>query len=285
MAVSGKTCVCAVIGNPIEHSLSPVIQNAAFNALNLDFIYTAFRVKPLEVNNALAGVRALGIVGLNVTMPHKEAVIPCLDWIDESAMFLSSVNTIHHKDGKLLGYSTDGVGAFNALKENGVNPCGKRVLMLGAGGAARAIAYTLVQDVEELVVLNRTVSGAEKLSEVIKQKFGKKISVDLLSSKSIEERIVDVDILLNTTSVGMKPNVDQSLVTSNSLRSDMTVMDIVYNPVETQLVRDAKAVGAKVVSGVEMLIYQGAASFEIWTGQSSPVQVMRRAALEQLSRV
>ncbi|MCL1977350.1 MAG: shikimate dehydrogenase [Candidatus Bathyarchaeota archaeon] len=283
MAISGKTCVCAVIGDPIEHSLSPAIQNAAFNALNLDFVYTAFRVKPSEVVNALAGIHALGIVGLNVTMPHKEAVIKCLDWVDETAKFLKSVNTIHCKDGKLLGYSTDGIGALKALKENGADPHGKRVLMFGAGGATRAIAYALVQEADELVVLNRTVSEAQKLAESLK-KCGKKIIVDSLSPDVIEEKISDVDILLNTTSVGMKPNINQSLIASNNLKSDLTVMDIVYNPFETQLVKDAKAVGAKVVNGVEMLIYQGAASFEIWTGQQPPVQVMRKAALEQLNR-
>jgi shikimate dehydrogenase len=282
VTVSGRTCVCAVIGDPIEHSLSPVIQNAAFGALNIDFVYTAFRVKSSDVANALAGIRALGVLGLNVTMPHKEAVIAHLDWIDETAKCLNSVNTIHHKDGKLLGYSTDGIGAFRALKENGANPQGKRVLMFGSGGAARAIAYALIQETDELVVLNRTVSEAKKLSETLKRKFNKKISVGPLSPEIIKEKISETDILLNTTSVGMKPNMHQSLVAPNNLKNDLAVMDIVYNPCETQLFKDAKAAGAKVISGVEMLIYQGATAFEIWTGQQAPVQVMRRVALEQI---
>jgi shikimate dehydrogenase len=279
--ISGRTRVCAVIGDPIEHSLSPVIQNAAFNALNINCVYTAFRVKFSDVSNALLGIRALDVLGLNVTMPHKEAVIAHLDWIDESAKFLNSVNTIHHKDGKLLGYSTDGIGAFRALKENKADPQGKRVLIFGAGGAARAIAYALIQEADELVVLNRTVSEAERLAETLKRKFNKKIIFGSLSPKDIEEKIRDSDILLNTTSVGMKPNINQSLIAPNNLKSDLTVMDIVYNPCETQLVKDAKAIGAKVVSGVEMLIYQGAAAFEIWTGQQAPVEIMRRAVLEQ----
>lgn len=285
MTISGKTHVCAVIGDPIEHSLSPAIQNAAFNALNLDFVYTAFTVKSSEIGNALVGMRALDIRGLSVTMPHKEAVVPHLDWIDEAAKCLNSVNTINNKEGKLLGYSTDGIGALNALKENGADPHGKRVLMLGAGGAARVIAYTLIEEIDELVVLNRTVSEAKKLAETLKRKFGKKIGVNSLSPEVIGEKISNSDILLNTTSVGMKPKINQSLIVSDSLKSDLTVMDIVYNPVETQLVKDAKATGAKVVSGVEMLIYQGAAAFEIWTGKRAPVQVMRRAALEQLNKV
>jgi shikimate dehydrogenase len=285
LAISGKTRVCAVIGDPVEHSLSPAIQNAAFGALGLDFVYTAFRVESSQVGNALAGMRALGIVGLNVTMPHKETVIPQLDWIDETSKFLNSVNTIHNKNGKLHGYSTDGVGALNALKENGANPKGKRVLMLGSGAAARAIAYTLAQVTNEFVVLNRTVSEAKELAETLQLRFNKKVVADSLTPKVIKEKICDVDILVNATSVGMQPNVSQSLIAADCLNSDLIVMDIVYNPVETMLALEAKAAGAKVVSGVEMLIYQGAASFEIWTGRQAPVQVMRKAALQQLNRV
>jgi shikimate dehydrogenase len=285
VGISGKTGVCAVIGDPVEHSLSPTIQNAAFNSLGLDFVYTAFAVKTSNVANALAGIQALGFLGINVTMPHKEAVIAHLDWVDDVAKKLNSVNTIHCKGGKMLGYSTDGVGALMALKENGSDPYGKRVLMLGAGGAARAIAYALVQEVDELVVLNRTVSEAVKLADTLKCICNKNVIVGSLSLEAIEENIGSVDVLLNTTSVGMKPNVNQSLVASNILRSDLTVMDLVYNPVETLLVKDAKAVGARVISGVEMLIYQGAASFEIWTGCKAPVQVMRKVVLEQLSGV
>ncbi len=283
MSISAKTRVCAVIGDPIEHSLSPAVQNAAFSKLGLDVVYTAFRVKSSEVGNALAGMRAFGIVGLNVTMPHKEAVIAHLDRIDETAKFLNSVNTIHNLEGKLLGYSTDGIGALNALKENGSDPHGKRVFMIGSGAAARAIAYTLVQDTDEIIVLNRTVSEAKELAETLKLRFKKKVSADSISTKVIKEKICDADILINTTTVGMKPNVSQSLIPSDSLKSNLTVMDIVYTPVETKLAIDAKTAGAKVISGVEMLIYQGAASFEIWTGQKAPVQVMRKAALEQLT--
>jgi len=285
VTISGKTRVCAVIGDPIEHSLSPVIQNAAFNALNLDIIYTAFTVNASNVINALTGIRALNFLGLSVTMPHKEKVIPHIDWIDNTAKCLNTVNTIHCKENKLLGYSTDGIGALGALRENGANPHGKRVLILGAGGAARAIAYTLIEDADELVVLNRTVTKVEKLAETLKQKFGKKIRVNSLSPSIIRKEVIDSDILLDTTSVGMKPSMDQSLITSDYLRSDIVVMDIVYSPVETRLVREAKTAGAKVINGVEMLIYQGAAAFEIWTEHKPPVQVMRKAALEQIGRV
>ncbi|MCL1965696.1 MAG: shikimate dehydrogenase [Candidatus Bathyarchaeota archaeon] len=281
MTISGRTGIYAVIGDPIEHSLSPIMQNAAFNALNMKCIYTAFRVKSSDVTNALAGMRALGVLGLNVTMPHKEAVIAHLDWIEETAKFLNSVNTIQLKDEKLLGYSTDGIGALMALRENRADPQGKRVLILGAGGAARAMAYALIKEADEIAILNRTVLEAEKLSETLKSKFNKKIITGSLSPESIREKIKDTDILLNATSVGMKPNINQSLITPDNLKADLTVMDLIYNPLETQLVKYSKAAGARVISGIEMLIYQGAAAFEIWTGQQAPVQVMRKAILEQ----
>ncbi len=285
MNISGKTHVCGVIGDPIEHSLSPIIHNAAFSSLKLDFAYLAFKVKPAQVGNAIAGMRALNIVGLNVTMPHKEAVIKYLDQIDETAKFLNAVNTIHNKDGKLFGYNTDGIGALKALRENGANPKGKRVLLLGSGGAARAIAYSLTKEVDELVVLNRTVSEAKELASLLKKTLGKKVVADELLACTIKEQLADSDILINATSVGMKPNANQSLVESEWFKPDLTVMDIVYNPIETKLDKDAKSAGAKVVSGLEMLIYQGAASFEIWTKKPAPVKVMREAALNQLSKV
>jgi shikimate dehydrogenase len=285
MDITGKTRVCGVIGDPIEHTLSPIMHNAAFNHLKLDYAFLAFKVKPAEVENAVNGMRALNILGLNVTMPHKKEVINYLDKIDQTAKFLNAVNTIHNKNGKLLGFNTDGIGALKALKENGVNPHGKRVLLLGSGGAARAIAYALVQEADELVVLNRTVEQAKELASLLERTFNKKVVGDSLSPKVIQDNLWDSDILVNATSVGMKPNANQSPVAPEWLKPDLAVMDIVYNPIETKLDKDAKAAGAKVISGVEMLIYQGAASFEIWTGHSAPVEVMRKAALNHLNKV
>ncbi len=285
MDISGKTRVCGVIGDPIEHSLSPIIHNAAFGSLGLDFAYLAFKVSPAQVGNAVAGMRSLGIVGLNVTMPHKEAVISHLDHIDENAKFLNAVNTIHNRDGKLFGYNTDGVGALMALKENGANPKGKRVLLLGCGGAARAIAYTLSKETDELMIVNRTVSEAKELASLIKKNLGKKVDAEELSEDNIKAELADSDILINATSVGMKPKINQSLVKTEWLKPNLTVMDIVYNPMETKLAKDAKSAGAKVVNGLEMLIYQGAASFEIWTKKKATVKVMREAALNHLNKV
>jgi shikimate dehydrogenase len=282
--LSGKTQLYGVIGNPIEHSLSPAMQNAAFEALQIDAVFLAFKVKKDEVENALQGMRGLGVVGFNVTMPHKNAVIPFIDEVDETARFLGSVNTIFNDNGKLRGFSTDGIGAHNALEENGAAPKGKKVVLLGGGGAAKAIAYTLAKEVDELVFLNRTPEKIKELSEVLKRTFHKKITADLLSSKDIEQNLQNADILINATSVGMHPHSAQSIVASKLLKSGLTVMDIVYNPIETKLAKDAKDAGARVISGLEMLVYQGAASFEIWTGQVAPVKVMRQAALNQLQQ-
>jgi shikimate dehydrogenase len=282
MAISGKTRVCGVIGDPIEHTLSPVMHNAAFSHLKLDFVFLAFRVKAAELENAMRGVRGLGIHGLNVTMPHKNAVAKYLDEVDPTAKFLGSVNTILNDDGRLLGFDTDGVGALKALRENSVNPDGKKLLLLGAGGAAKAIAYALAKEVGKLCILNRASEKAKELAEVLSRTFGKKVMGDALSSSAVQRNLQDSDILINATSVGMHPNISQSLVAPQWLKPDLCVMDIVYNPIETKLAKDAKAAGAHVISGVEMLLYQGAASFEIWTGISAPIKVMRKAALNKL---
>ena len=283
MVISGKTRVCGVIGDPIEHTLSPVIHNAAFNHLKLDFVFLAFRVKAADLENAVRGMRGLGIHGLNVTMPHKSTVIAYLDEVDPAVKFLGSANTILNKNGKLSGFNTDGVGALKALRENCTELSEKKVLLFGAGGAAKAIAFSLAEEVGELVVLNRAAEKAAALADAVNRMFGKKIVDGALSPSAVQKNLQDADILVNATSVGMHPNINQSLVAPQWLRSDLTVMDIVYNPVETKLARDAKAAGAKVISGVEMLIYQGAASFEIWTERAAPIEVMRKAALNQLS--
>ncbi len=285
MDVSGKTRVCGVIGDPIEHTLSPIMHNAAFNALKLDFTFLAFKVKPAELENAVNGMRALNIRGLNVTMPHKSTVMNYLDRTDLSAQIVNSVNTVLNKEGKLFGFNTDGVGALKALRENGVELKGRKVLLLGAGGAARAIAYAMAKESDELAVLNRTPKQAQALAKLLEKTANKKIGSGALSPREIQQNLQDSDILINATSIGMKPKADESLVAPKLLRPDLAVMDIVYNPIETKLAKDAKAAGAKVVSGVEMLIYQGAASFEIWTGKSAPVEVMRQAALSHLAKV
>ncbi len=285
MKISGKTGVCGVIGDPVEHTLSPVMHNAAFEELNLDFVYLAFRVRREELREAIIGARSLDLQGLNVTMPHKNAVMRYLDEIDSTARSIGAVNTILNDEGRLMGYNTDGIGALKALEENGITPNGKKLLLLGAGGAGKAIAFHAAREVEELVILNRTPQKAKKLAEVLRKEFNKKINGDALSTEIMKEELRDADILVNATSVGMHPNIDQSLVPPSSLRPDLCVMDIIYTPLETKLAKDAKAIGAKVVSGIEMLFYQGAASFEIWTNHPAPVKVMKQAVLNKLSEL
>jgi len=285
MEVSGRTKLCCVIGDPIDHSLSPVMHNAAFKELHLDFVYLAFTVRKDELRNAIAGARSLHVHGLNVTMPHKTAIMKYLDKIDPTAKSIGAINTVLNAEGRLVGYITDGVGALKALKENGVSLEGKKLLLLGAGGAAKAIAFHTAQEVEELKILNRTTQKAKELAEALHKKFDKRISGNSLSSEIVKKGLEDADILVNATSVGMHPNVDQSLVDSSWLRPDLCVMDIIYNPLETKLAKDAKSVGAKVISGIEMLVYQGVASFEIWTNHPAPVKVMKEAVLNKLSKL
>jgi shikimate dehydrogenase len=282
MELSGRTHVCAVIGDPIEHTLSPTMHNAAFQHLNLNMVFLAFRVTPDQLEHAVKGVRALGIRGLNVTMPHKNSVTMFLDDADASVRFLHAANTILNQDGRLRGFNTDGIGAVRALKSNGVDLSGKKVLLLGAGGAAKAIAFALAKEVDELYILNRDAAKARELSSML-EPWGKKIVADELSPNQIREQLQTSDLLINATSVGMNPNPNESVVELPWLRPGLCVMDIVYNPFETKLIRDAKAAGAKTVNGVEMLLYQGAASFEIWMGCKAPVDVMRAALLEKLS--
>jgi shikimate dehydrogenase len=283
MKINGKSRVCAIIGDPIEHSLSPVIQNAAFKELGLNIVYVAFTVTNKELKTAVLGAKSLGLRGLNVTMPHKHDVMNYLDEVDMTAKSIGAVNTVLNNQGKLVGYNTDGSGAMTALQENGIYPKEKKLVLLGAGGAAKSIAYQAAQDVQELVILNRTPEKANKLAESLKS-FSAKVKGRTLSLEVLKNELSTTDILVNATSVGMHPKVDRSPVPLDYLRSDLFVMDIIYNPLATQLLKDAKVVGAKLVSGIEMLIYQGAISFEIWTNRPAPVEVMREAALNELKK-
>lgn len=284
MRISGKTKVCAIIGHPVEHSLSPPMHNAAFQNLDLDFVYVAFSVRRQELREAIIGVKSLDIRGLNVTMPHKNDVIKHLDKVDPAAKSISAVNTILNDEGTLIGYNTDGVGALKALKRTGLSLDGKTLLLLGAGGAGKAIAFQAAQEVEKLIILNRTPRKAKDLAESLRRKFGNKTHGHPLSVKDTKNKLEEADILVNATSVGMHPGEDQSLIDPNWLRPDLYVMDIVYNPIKTKLVKDAMSAGAHVITGVEMLLYQGVASFKIWTGHPAPVEVMRKTILNELTK-
>ena len=270
--------VYGVIGNPIEHSLSPVMHNAAFEALGLDAIYLAFRVAEHELGDAIRGAKSLGIAGLNVTIPLKEKALAFVD-ADDVATRIGAINTIDFTSGTPTGYNTDGIGALTVLKERVGEIRGKEVLILGAGGAARAIAFYLDAEGARLTIANRTEDRAAMLASSLHN-----ADFISLSEEELKRHIKDADILINTTSVGMYPRADATLVNAGMMHSRLVVFDIVYNPAETKLLREAKKAGVQtIIEGVKMLVYQGAASFRIWTGMEPPVEVMEAAVRKALS--
>ncbi|MEM2247886.1 MAG: shikimate dehydrogenase [Candidatus Bathyarchaeia archaeon] len=285
--ISGKTRVCALIGDPIEHTLSPIIQNAAFQYLGLDYVYVAFNVRAEHLGEAVLGIKRLGVYGLNVTMPHKINIIKYLDELNEEAMRVGSVNTVLNRDGRLIGYTTDGVGALKALKYAGIDPSSKKIVILGAGGASRSISFKLAEYAGELVILNRTVGRAEELANNIREIFGGSVNVRAgeLTDERLRIELEGADILINATSVGMRPNENETPVKRCLLHKDLVIFDIVYDPLETRLLREARLIGAKTIDGLWMLIHQGAESFKIWTGMEAPVEVMREAALKRIGEV
>jgi shikimate dehydrogenase len=278
LSITGKTKVCALIGDPVEHSLSPRIQNAAFQFFGLDYVYVAFRVERKELGKAIRGVRSLEIHGLNVTMPLKEDVIRHLDQLDEGAEAIGAVNTILNNDGTLMGYNTDGEGALMSLKASNQSPADKKIAILGAGGSSRAVSYSLAKKACELVILNRTVGKAEKLARELSGKFGNKVRYGKLCIDQMGKELGDTDLLINTTPIGMRPHEEETPVDKSLLRPDLTVFELIYYPLKTRLLREAEAAGAKTIDGLTMLVYQGAASFEIWTNKKAPIDVMMKAA-------
>lgn len=275
--------VFGVFGDPISHSLSPAMHNAAFSALRMDCIYHAFRVRPEDLEQAILGAAAMGFGGLNLTVPLKETALR-LDCIkpDPLAKKIGAVNTIvFGKAGGIAGYNTDGVGAKKALLEAAVEIKGSNIVIAGAGGAARAIAFQLAADSAEITIINRTEERAVELAKDISAaELPGRIKGAGLSG--IKNLLKEADILINTTTLGMHPNSDITVATADELHSGLVVFDIVYNPLETRLIREAKAAGAKTVSGVSMLVYQGAEAFKLWTGIVPPVDLMKKTVIKAL---
>lgn len=273
--ITGKTSIVGIIGNPVEHSMSPVMHNAAFKYLNLDYVYVPFLVENLE--DAVIGASALNIKGLNITIPYKKEVIKYIDKIDESAELIGAVNTIKFDKGHIKGFNTDGIGAVKAIEEiSSIKD--KNVIILGAGGAARAIAFQILIDgAKSLIIANRTPENAIKLQNDIKEKLD--VDVKTLNfGLQLEDEIKDADILINTTPIGMYPHANQKpLVKASTMHPNLIVNDIVYNPLKTGLLKEAEKAGARPVSGIKMLIYQGMKSFEIWTGVYPPFKIFENA--------
>lgn len=275
--------IFGVFGDPIAHSLSPTMHNSAFSALGMDCIYHAFKVRPDKLEKAILGAEAMGFGGLNLTVPLKEVAVK-LDCIklDPLAERIGAVNTIiFGETGEIKGYNTDGLGAKQALREAAVEIRGSKIVVAGAGGAARAIAFQLAADGAEIIVINRTEGRAIELAQDISAAAlpGKVEGRGLSGLKTL---LQDADVLINTTTLGMHPNADTAIATAEELHSGLTVFDIVYNPLETRLLKEAKASGAKPVSGVSMLVYQGAEAFRLWTGIEPPVELMKKNVLEAL---
>jgi shikimate dehydrogenase len=266
-----------VLGDPVSHSLSPVMHNAAFKAMGMNCEYHAFRVSTENLEKALHGAHALGFGGLNLTIPLKEKALDIVK-PTELANQIGAVNTVDFKEG-IAGYNTDGIGANMALSHAGIEIKGTNVLLLGAGGAARAIAFQLAKKGACVTIANRTIERAEALvKDVIK--IGK---ARVSGYEDIKDIIQDSDILINSTSVGMYPKISETIVTSEMMHKELTVFDIVYNPQNTLLLKEAKKAGAATIDGVMMLVFQGAESFKIWTGRTPPVDVMEKAVREKLA--
>jgi shikimate dehydrogenase len=282
-ASSHKTQLCAVIGNPVAHSLSPAIHNAAFEFLGLDFIYLAFRVE--DVKGAIEGMRAIeNFRGMSVTIPHKREVMKYVDEIPEVDLNIGSINTVIHEQGKLIGLGTDGSGALKALVDSGVELDGRNILMLGAGGAARAISFTLARSthLKELWILDVDEALLGGLRTDLEAGTHAAVKSGSLTKTALAAAMENADVIIHCTPVGMHPNVDSSLVPPELFRSEQVVFDIVYTPFETKLLAEAKSRGLRVIPGVEMFVNQAALQFEHFTGVDAPVEVMRRVVMERL---
>jgi len=277
LLVTGKTRVYGIVGDPVEHSLSPVMHNAAFRELGIDSVYVPFRVLSRFLEDAVRGLRSQGVLGFNVTVPHKVKILKYLQKLDPLARRIGAVNTVQNVDGKLVGYNTDATGAVKALEQNGVRLRDSAVTILGAGGAARAIAFALAEISPRIAVLNRTPEKASRLMQEVKHKTRRSIEVGQLTRGNLAKALSATDVLVNATSVGMERGSDRLPIDKVDLRRNLTVFDIVYAKWETDLLREARLTGCKTIGGIEMLLRQGAAAFEIWTGREAPLNTMREA--------
>ncbi len=276
-----------IIGCPIRHSISPIFQQAALDYYGIDAIYEAWEVEPPSLPEYIRQLRSLNTWGINVTVPHKEAVIPLLDRVNDFASAAGAVNTIINEDGNLVGHNTDGVGFLKALEDNGhFQPQGRKVLVLGAGGSAKAVALALSsREVTEVAIANRTLERATRLAEIISTHGTDVDAMSLTDSTgTLVRKAAESDLIVNCTTLGMKYGLDEhsSPMRSEQIPATALVFDLVYNPIETPLLREAKRAGAATLGGLAMLVYQGAASFEMWTGKKAPVEIMLKVAKEAL---
>jgi len=277
--------VCYLLGYPVGHSMSAVMHNAAYEELDLKYRYDLREVSPAKLETFMTGeMRDQVVRGANVTIPHKVAVMEYLDEVDREALAIGAVNTIVNEDGRLKGYNTDGRGAIRALEEAYGELEGVRAVIVGAGGAARAIGYHLSAKAGRITILNRTLGRAEELAARLSSMHECNASVEpsSLRRSELEEALKEADILINTTPVGMTPDFEGTPVDGSLIRAGTLVFDTVYNPLRTRLLREAEEAGAKTLPGLRMLVYQGAAAFRLWTGVEPPVELMYDAVTKIL---
>ena len=282
--IDTPTKVLCVIGHPIEHSMSPIMHNAALKELSLDYIYLTFDVPPRELEKAVSGIRKHDIKGINVTIPHKEQIMEYLDQIDPLAKKIGAVNTIKNQKGNLIGKNTDAFGAKQALINAGFEIKEKKVLILGAGGAARAVSFALSDESDKIficdIIERRAIALANELKDKMKIKaVGKKFNYEALKSL-----IIDVDLLINTTPVGMYPDINKTPISKDLLADHLFVYDVIYNPLNTQLLKDASEIGCKTLNGIDMFINQGALAFEWWTDKKPNTILMKEKIIEILGK-
>lgn len=278
--ITGNTKVTGIIGYPLTYTLSPSIHNSAFEATGLDYRYLPFVVEEKELGAAIGGIRALNIKGINVTMPHKEAVIEFLDGVSPGARVIGAVNTIHNDNGRLIGYNTDGAGFIKSLREESFEPNGKNAIIIGSGGAAKAVAVSLIEEgASNITLVARTIDKADALKVHLERNF-KEISMKTLSFTGDMADIFQVgDIIVNATPIGMEESGDLLPVPLELIQSKHFIYDLIYTPFETRLLKEARNKGARAVNGLGMLLYQAASAFELWTGTSAPIEDMRKALL------
>ncbi|MGV3723994.1 MAG: shikimate dehydrogenase [Actinomycetota bacterium] len=286
IGVGGKTRVFCVLGHPVGHSMSPAMHNAALAEMGVDGVYVAFDVHPDGLADAVRGLQALGVAGVNCTIPHKQALLPLMDEVSEDAALIGAINTIRFQDGKRIGENTDAPGFLADLRAAGAEPAGKQVLVLGAGGSARAVVAALVRAGARVTVANRTAARAEELALELNEKLQvDAVQATELRAELLTEVTASSEIIVNTTSLGMSPNLEAMPdLPVQALRTNAFVYDLIYNPVETRLLREARRQGARGTHGAGMLARQGALALEMWTGRPAPAELMEQVILETLRR-
>ncbi len=279
--IEGATKIVGLMGYPIDHSLSPAMHNAAFKHLGLDFTYVPMPVKPGDIKRAIRSLKPLDITGVNITAPYKEEVIKYIDVVLNDANLIRAVNTIHNSDGKLTGYNTDAEGFIVSLTREGrINPRGKNILLIGAGGAGRAIGVKLAGvGVSSILIADIDSKKSKALYGHIRKCYPDS-DARAINTGEIRKVIKDIDILINATTVGMQRK-DPCVIDPKWLHRKLFVYDVVYN-METRLLKEARKKGLKALGGLGMLVHQGALAFKIWTGRKAPVEVMRKAIIKQV---